>query len=674
MVDNSLTESSERQWIRLLPLGLVVVGVITYVSTLNNDFIFDDEKILKTLRGLTNWGETTTWLLSTRRALVNFTFVLNHQLEAEQVRFYHLVNILVHVIVALVLFGVIRRTLLLEPMRSRFERASRWLAFSVALIWLVHPLNTQSVSYIIQRGESIMGMFYLLTMYGAIRLLESPPKQYRWLAGTVAACAAGMACKEVMFTAPIMVIVYDWVFTRWTLAELLYRRSRLYLLLLATWVWYPIAGFKDMAEAGYTTGLSLAHVQQWQYALTQPLVILKYFCLCVWPHDLVLDYSHYLQHTRFLFEPRIIALGNVIWPVFLVLLLLVMTIWGLAKRHALGFVGAWFFGILSVTSSFLAIADVMVEHRMYLSLAAVVVLAVVPIYLLLDKIKKPTTRWILATALVLLATIVLAGLTIQRNHEYETKLLIWKTVVKRRPTNPRGWHNYGSALSDAGKNDQAMYSYEQALALKPDHHAAFNNLGNIYLKRGQIEKAIEKYRRAVELDPLDPEYHHNLGSSLLRVKDLAGTEQSLLKAIELRENYAKAHNNLGLVRALQNRTEEASKLFHKTIELDPDLADPWNNLTKIHLDQNNIVQARKCLAEAQRIHPIHLTTIRNQVALAKVYATSGQFDEAIKLIGDAIDAADLADESKQRITVYRQLLKAYRDGQMPAPSALIITE
>src|SRR5262249_12628893 len=149
------------------------------------------------------------WNLS-NRWVANWTLALNYQLDGLNVRGYHAVNLTIHVAAALTLFGIVRRTLLLERVPPAVKKDAPGLALAVALLWLVHPLVTQSVVYVIQRQESFMGLFYFLTLYCVLRGATALRFALGWYAAAVVACTLGMGCKEVMVSAPVLVLLYDW--------------------------------------------------------------------------------------------------------------------------------------------------------------------------------------------------------------------------------------------------------------------------------------------------------------------------------------------------------------------------------------------------------------------------------------------------------------------------------
>jgi hypothetical protein len=280
---------------------------------------------------------------------------------------YHLSNLTIHILAALVLFGVVRQTLVSERLREQFGRAATGLSLTVALIWTVHPLQTESVTYIIQRTESLMGLFLLLTLYCAIRSFDSP-RPRRWQVAAVLACALGMGSKEVMIGAPILVLLYDWIFVGSSFREIWRRRWALYAGLAATWVLLALLVATGQARQAVISA-SFAQLGSSAYAKTQCGVILYYLRLSLWPHPLVVDYNDWpIAKTAMDFVPWAVVLGA----------MLCATLVALWRRSWLGFPGAWFLIILAPSSSLIPIiSEPAAERRMYLPLAAVVVLITV---------------------------------------------------------------------------------------------------------------------------------------------------------------------------------------------------------------------------------------------------------------------------------------------------------
>src|SRR5262245_16609790 len=218
---------------------IVAAGIIVYSNSLAAPFIFDDQRSVLENQQIRQLSPLRIPLSPPRntpvagRPLVNVTFALNYAAGELDPRGYRLTNLAIHLLAALTLFGLLRRTLLLPSLAARFGTQALNLAWIAALIWVLHPLQTETVDYVTQRTESMMGLFYLLTMYCSVRALEGHTT--RWHAAAILACAAGMASKESMVTAPVVVGLYDYVFvSRPSLRKI--RRTRLYAGLATTWL------------------------------------------------------------------------------------------------------------------------------------------------------------------------------------------------------------------------------------------------------------------------------------------------------------------------------------------------------------------------------------------------------------------------------------------------------
>ena len=274
------------------PLVLVVVGLAVYHNSFAGPFIFDDICSIPNnphIRRL--WPPWQAFSPPAHctiegRPLANFSLAVNYALGGLDVRGYHAFNLAVHVLAALVLCGVVHRTLTGPRLQYADSSTTRWLALAAALVWMVHPLQTESVTYVVQRTESLMGLFYLLTLYCVIRGHGSVHRR-GWYAAAVVASAMGMACKEVMITAPLVVLLYDRTFFSTSFREALRDRYRLYGGLASTWL---VLAAAQKATSHPTAGFGLGHLTPWGYAMTQPGVILHYLRLALWPSPLVIDY------------------------------------------------------------------------------------------------------------------------------------------------------------------------------------------------------------------------------------------------------------------------------------------------------------------------------------------------------------------------------------------------
>ncbi|MEW6213307.1 MAG: glycosyltransferase family 39 protein, partial [Acidobacteriota bacterium] len=275
---------------RVATLIIVALGALAYLNSFEGAFVFDDEAFVATPDVQRLWPPWQAMFSPNNisRPLIGLSLAINYAISGTDTWSYHLLNLLVHISSALALFGIVRQTLMSERLREQFGEKAMSLSLIVALVWMVHPLQTQAVTYVIQRCESLMGMFYLVTLYCAIRSFDAPNKR-RWYAAATAACLGGMMSKQVMVTAPLMVLLYDWMFSARSLKEALKRRRGLYAGLVSTWV--VLAATTIASPVNETAGFGVKGISPLRYFVLEFEVIAHYLRLSFWPDPLVLDYK-----------------------------------------------------------------------------------------------------------------------------------------------------------------------------------------------------------------------------------------------------------------------------------------------------------------------------------------------------------------------------------------------
>jgi protein O-mannosyl-transferase len=546
---------------------LLAAGLFAYHNSLHGAFVFDDVPAIPqnpTIRAL--WPPSAVLspppLTSvTGRPLVNLSLALNYALGGESVESYHVVNLAIHLLTALVLFGIIRRTL--HGLGLEIREATG-IATVAALLWVVHPLTSESVDYTIQRTELLMGLFFLLTLYSAIRAFESHGK-WGWYAAAVASFALGMGSKEVIVVAPVIVLVYDWLFRSPSLSDAFRRHWRLYAGFVAVLVLFVLlvaTRFRDVFA-----GMVDRAVTPWNYALTQSGVIVHYLRLAVWPHPLVGDYDGW---------PIAMSAGSVLPFLAIVVALVALTLWGLARRQKLAFLGVWFFFILAPTSSFRPIpSEIAGERRMYLPLAAVVVLLVLAGRALFSRWGAPRTAAI--TAIAVLA-VTLAVVTVRRHDVYRTTLSFWSDVVAKRPDNPRAHMQLGDYFRARKEDKEALAHYLEAVRLRPGSAKAQYDLGIVLASQGRLDEAIEHYRETLRLLPENASAHNNLAAALVSRRDLDGAIEHYQEAIRIEPRHAIAHYNLALALGQRGRTEEEIQHLEEAVRLQPNFTQARQTL------------------------------------------------------------------------------------------------
>lgn len=483
--------------------ALAAAIAIVYARALAGPFVFDDQTAIvgnTTLRALAPLGDVLVQppdLTISGRPLVALSLALNYAQAELDPRPYRATNALVHWLCALLVFGVLRRTLRSPRLAARFGPRADGLALAGAFLFALHPLASEVVCYVSARTESLMAAFYLATLYLAIRARESA-RPWGWVAGAVACCALGMACKEVMVSAPLVVALHDWVF--WGRAEGRARRVR-----AATWAglaatWAVLAAL--VLEAPRADSAGFEHwVTPLVYLWNQCRVLPRYLGLVVWPHPLLFDYG----------TPLPLGLHDV-WPGALLLAaLFALSLFALWRWPAAGFVGIACFAVLSASSSVVpVVSEVGAERRMYLPLAALLALGVCGVDLALERLRAQALgRWLAGAAVV-----ALAALSFARAGDYRTEIALWESDLRAAPNNRRVHYNLGKAYEHAGQADAARNQqilavlgeidfYSAVLPLQPDQVRSRVDLGAVYEVAGKPAQAEALYRQALERSPDD---------------------------------------------------------------------------------------------------------------------------------------------------------------------------
>ena len=493
------------------------------------------------------------------RPLANFSFALSYALGRLEPWAYHLLNLAIHYSAALALLGVLRRAFQSPVLAPRYAPIARTLATAIALLWALHPLQTQTVTYLSQRTEALMGLCYLLTLYGSIRHMETPSRRWRTLA--ITACFMGTLAKEPIVTAPLLVLLLDRTFFASSIPLAWQRRRLLYCGLAASWLllaWVML----DVNRRGVGTNFG---VSPYVYGLTQLRSLFTYLQLALWPHPLIFDRDQSLIRSIVAAAPY----------AMLILPVAVIALAALRARRAWGFAAAAFFILLAPSSSILPVAGSPVaENRPYLALASVLALLVTGLHACVG---LRGTRWICT----LLAAAALTG-TLRRNAEYSSDERIWRDTIVKAPLNPRAYNNLAVALSKyPERTAEVELNYHEALRLKPDFLEAHSGYAGFLLKQiGREAEALDHTRTALRLKPTYSEGHYNLAALLAR---LPGGSALALKhyqeAVRLNPDYADAHNNLGLMLGgMAGREPDALRHFESAIRLKPEDAPYLCNL------------------------------------------------------------------------------------------------
>ena len=583
---------------------LVAATALAYANSLRVPFLLDDASAItgnRTIAGPIDWGaaaRATGAGTASGRPLLNLSFALNELAGGRSVVGYHLFNLGVHIGAGLLLFGIVRRTLLSPKLGARLAALSAPTAATAALVWLLHPVQTEAVTYVSQRAESMMGLFYLLTLYGFVRAASADaqdpdpgagPRGRAWLAVSLAACVCGTATKEVMVTAPVLVLLYDRTFVSGTLRQALRSRPGYYLGLAASWI--LLALLLATAHLGdRTVGIGQG-VGAWAYLCTQVRAWGVYARVILWPSPLIFDYGR---------EALVSGLSPVLPEALLLAVCAAAAILLWRKAPPVGFLCLGFFLLLSPTSTVIPIAaQPIAESRLYLPLALVAA------GLAAGTAGRFGRKGILALAAL---AALLGALTASRNRDYASAESIWRDTVAKNPGSSRAHEDLAVALAkEPGRGGEALAQFREALRIRPDFAEAHRDIAVELAKLpgGRME-AIGHYRKALALRPAFAEAHNGLGVELGKLK--GRSDEALAQfalALEAEPDYAEAHNNLavGLAR-VSGRLPEAVAHLREALRIDPGYVTARCNLARLlSRDAGGLPEAVFQYREALRADP-----------------------------------------------------------------------
>ena len=608
--------------------GMALLVFAVYRNTLGHPFLMDDFTAILGHRGI-RFGDG---IALGSRWLVEWTFRLNVLGLGLTPASFRLVNVAIHVINVVLLFGIVR--ILLEPTDEPGRRLSRsdLSAAWIALAWGLHPLHTGSVIYICQRYELLMGSCFLLAFFCYLRGLTGTRPRF-WFDLSLVAGLLGMATKEVMAVAPLVIVIFDWIMGERLSGRPFRSRIRLHIawgLLMAAGVclWFSAWGHA-LDRGGYASPLHTV----WEYARTQPGVIAHYIRLSMIPYPLVFDYCWPIENRLWMIVIQGAGIG----------LLAVASACGVVKRQPAAMLGVWFFGILLPTSSVVVVQDPAFEHRLYLPLAAVMMAL------------GSLGRWgyvhgrgmrpILAGGAVAYL-ILMGGLTVYRGMDYESAVRLWGDTVEKRPDNGRARINLAMACYEAEDYPSALFHAWTILESgAPDerfttyiHARAHTLAGNVWLAQDRAMMAVLHYRLSLEMWQT-PSTRLNLAMALAQSEQYDKARQVLRDALYEDPSQARAWALNGYLAMMEGDFHSALRWYQRAKRMDgrflPAQADLAMLLASVPdadlLDPDRALALCDALNRAFQEPSIRLLDIQGMA-----WAAKGDFNRAIQCAEDAV--------------------------------------
>ncbi len=623
---------------------LCVLGILVYSNTFHSPFQFDDEENITENVSIRNLRDLKAiWSYWPTRFITYLSFAFNYHFNQQGVPGYHLGNLIIHLISAILVMWFILLTFSTPAIKDKeVSKYAKSIAFFGSLLFVCHPIQTQAVTYIYQRTASLAVLFYLasLSLYIKARLLQNqsshsviPGVCY---AGSLIFALLGMFTKELVITLPLMILLYEFCFLRagkninWK-----YVVPFLVILLIipVTMLGSRSARSGVMKELAKGSGeISRSH-----YFLTQFRVLLTYLRLLFVPLNQNLDYDYPVSETLW----EMSTLGSVS-----VLLFILGTGILLFRRYRLiSFCIFWFFLTLSVESSVIPLMNVIFEHRLYLPMVSYSIFLPAMLYYLCRKIitnyelritnsdKSIFNKARLWQVILLMIVTLYSILAYARNEVWKSELSLWDDTVNKSPGKARPYNNRGVVYSNMGEHDKALSDFEQALSINPNYENAYNNRGVAYVNLGEFDKAMSDFNQALRIDSSHADAYNNRGNAYLRKGKFNKAVSDFNQSLRVNSDNASVYYNRGIAYENTGKYDKAISDFNKALSIDQNYADAYNNRGIAYLKKGEFDKAISDFNKALSINHDYADAYSNR---GVAYGNLGEHDKAISDFNKAL--------------------------------------
>ncbi|MFA5116286.1 MAG: tetratricopeptide repeat protein [Candidatus Omnitrophota bacterium] len=607
---------------------LFCLGLLVYSNSFLGPFHFDDLPSIMDNFAIRNISDPRNiWDFWPTRFFTYLSVALNYALGGYKVFGYHVFNFLAHTGASLLAWYLAILTFKTPALKNDPITAYAGpLAFFTGALFLVHPIQTQPVNYIIQRATLLAGFFYLgsLCFYAKARLMREEGLSSRawavYYGISLLAAILAMFSKENAVSLPAAICLYELCFLKskkgfgWKYVIPFLAAALIVPLTMFFSRSIDFKGARRITEGGPV-------ISAWHYFLTQMRVMVTYLRLLLVPVNQNLDY--YYPAAKSIFQlPVILSLA-------LLLLVLSFAVRVFNKYRLLSFGIFWFFITLLPESSLIPIYDVIFEHRLYLPMLGSSFFLVCALFYLLG-LKKTGILFVILSLLV----VGYSAMAYQRNKVWQSDLALWDDATRKSPAKVRSLVSRGLAYAKKDYFDLALADYDKALKINPKCEDAYNNRGLAYQNKGRPELALADYNKAIELNPDYAEAYNNRGTVYAGRRDFDLALADFIKAISIFPECADAYNNRAGVYANKGSLELALADYNKAIKINPNLAGVFYNRGLVY--QN---KGRPELALADYSRALELDPARADIYLNRgiAYAGKGDLDRAVADLSQAVE-------------------------------------
>lgn len=681
-----------------LPLFILeVITALFYWKSLHYPFQFDDVAHITKHFSIRHDNPFARWWYN-RRWVGDYLNALNFKWGTFNPFVYRATNLAIHMMSgALVYYVVLMLCRLVE--HSVIQRYRHFIAFFTTGLFLLHPLQTQAVSYVIQaRIEGLASFFILLNLTLFLRYAQSKNPMHRLATLGCLAITTLISCgtKEIFVLAPLLMVLVDYLFlSKASIKNMLAERGWFYVIygtfFAALIGWYVLDGYMSVMTSGKVPTLKeafygylhnqnnlgnvLTHepearITSWAYFMSQFKAVTHYISLVFWPARMSVEYDWRLA--------RSFASADVILPAIFLATLLGAALYSILRRRLLlaGFGFIWFLLVLSPRSSFIPSAELVCDYKTYLAVVGIYMALSALLAIGIERIKNSIVSistyihsWSMYAVVTAFILMPLGAATYQRNKVWSASELFWEDCVKKAPGKARVRNNYGVALCEAGKYEEAIKHYQAAIEIDKAYQDPLSNIAVAYTMIGKVDQAIAALEGAIRLSPNYPEAYNNIASIYIDKKELEKAEQALRKALELRPYYGKAFFNMARVCEARSDYEGVFNNLKKASEGDLDtVADVFFKLGQVSFKLQRFEEAVKAfgkVVQLERSSTLGWFNYANALYLSKQYEQAApiyekllqQDDKDIRYINNFAENYFALKQYDKALTLFDRLMK-----------------
>ncbi|MDD5687707.1 MAG: tetratricopeptide repeat protein [Elusimicrobia bacterium] len=615
------------QWKQWFAIGVIVIAtIVVYYNSFKVPFLWDDRSKIVDNPDIKKLSNITTKLIypsaanktfernDPSRPLVYLTFTLNYYIGKLNPFGYHLFNLIIHIFNVILIFFLTKKILSYTNLLNLSIYHSFIFSLFVSLLFAIHPVNTNSVTYLFSRSVLLATFFYLLSILFFIKTFEKNKTFY--ILSLLSFILALFARQDVV-TLPAIILLFDYIilsdFSAKKVIENKYYHVPYWILFVGFLLFrYFYFGSIGDLEAENLPGRLI-------YLINQPYVIVKYLWLLFVPIGLSIDRGQFLI-IKSIYELKEILSIIIIISIFIFA-------YQLYKRKSdtskiILFSILWYFITLSPTSSFFPTTSTMVDNRLYLAGFGFYLILIFSYLSFFKSLKFPNFSIIL----ICINILILGIITVKRNQLYQKSIPLWQDVVSYYP-HSRAYNNLGVSYCEQKEYEKALNEYQKAICLSPKYKDAHYNLGFLFYIQKDYNNAIQHFKKVIELEPNYAKVHFELGNLYLDIKEYAKAIQEYQKVIEISPNEATVYNNLGVLYRILKDYNSAIQEYQKAIELNPDDEKAHNNLGVLYCNQKSYDKAIQEYQKALKINPNYFEAYCN---LATAYCGLKRYDEALQ--------------------------------------------